>query len=128
MLSAQVPVKTNAAPTQQQRQGGANPGHPSYGRGRLTAAQADEKQVLACEEELCPACQAPLPPHMATTRAIYDYEAEKIKKVLHKLARKRCPRCCRTVRAAVPGVCPMPCCRIGCWSVRLAPLCGTWRY
>lgn len=104
--SAQVPVKANATPTQQQRQGGAKLGHRGKGRGRLTAAQADERQVLACAEERCPACQSPLLPHTATTRAVYDYEAEKIKRVLYELARKRCPRCCRTVRAAVPGVLP----------------------
>jgi hypothetical protein len=104
--SAQVPVKTNATPAQQQRQGGAKPGHPGRGRARLTAAQADVTQGLACEEERCPACQAPLVPHTAATRAVYDYEAEKVRKVLYELARKRCPHCCRTVRATVPGVLP----------------------
>lgn len=104
--SAQVPVKTNATPTQQQRQGGAKAGHPGTGRARLTVADADETHVLACEEEVCPACQSPLLPHTATTRAVYDYEAEQVKKVLYELARKRCPHCCQTVSAQVPGVLP----------------------
>jgi hypothetical protein len=104
--SAQVPVKANARPAQQQRQGGARPGHPGKGRARLTAAEADETQALACADERCPACQARLLPHTATTRAVYDYEAEKVRKVFYELARKRCPQCCQTVSAQVPGVLP----------------------
>lgn len=104
--SSQVPVKANTAPAQRHRQGGAKPGHRGTGRARLTAAEADETQVLACEEEVCPACQAHLLPHTATTRAVYDYEAEKIKKVLYELARKRCPQCGQTVSAQVSGVLP----------------------
>lgn len=110
-------VKANSVLMQQPRQGGANLGHPGQGRGRLTVAQADERQVLACEKERCPSYQAPLLPPMATTRAVYDYEAEKIKKGLYELAHKRCPRCRRTVPAVVTEVCLMSCCRIGCWSV-----------
>lgn len=93
-------------PAQQQRQDRARPGHRGRGRARLTAAAADETQVLACEEEVCPACPAPLLLHMATTRAVYDYEAEQIKKVFYELARKCCPHCGQTVRVQVPGVLP----------------------
>jgi transposase len=104
--SAQVPVKVNAAPEQRQRQGGAQPGHRGAGRARLRALEADERQVLACEEEVCPACQAPLQAHSASTRAVYEYEAEKVRKVLYELARKRCPRCRQTVCAQPRGVLP----------------------
>jgi len=101
--SSKRPFKTRAKV--EHHNGGARHGHPGHGRTAISAQEADI--VLPIDtEHLCPDCQVPLVSLGSRDRTVTEVEPVQIKRVLFKLACRRCPACRRVFRAKAPGVRP----------------------
>jgi transposase/AraC-like DNA-binding protein len=103
--SSKVPVKANSPEKNQKKRGGAQPGHPGYGRKALEAAEADKVKELSIAD-ICPSCEELLEDKGTVDRTVIDLQPIKTEKVLYRLQHKYCPRCHRKYRARAPSVLP----------------------
>ncbi|KKK98589.1 hypothetical protein LCGC14_2641230, partial [marine sediment metagenome] len=81
-------------------------GHIGNGRSSISEKQADDVIEVDCEEKVCPNCAANLEGMGSRDRSVLDIDPPKIKKVVYKLKRSRCPKCGCNFRAKPPGVLP----------------------
>jgi len=103
--SAKVPLKPNALEERQARRGGGKAGHEGHGRGRVEAAEADRVERVAVPD-CCPDCGRTMESEGTDTRTVVEMEPVRVRRVLYRLERKRCPHCGRRVEARAPGVLP----------------------
>jgi len=101
--SAKKPFKANtqAAPNN----GGAQKGHRGHGRTAISEAEADEVITLDTDH-VCPWCHVDLESLDIPDRTVIEVVPTRVKQVIFKLTRRRCPSCRRVVRAKAPGVLP----------------------
>lgn len=105
--SSKVPVKANATPENQRKQGGAKNGHTGHGRQGFDESEADH--IVPLESEVggrCPQCGGPLEDRGTQTRSVVDMPPLQPKKTLYGLPKQYCPRCRRTFQPHPPGVLP----------------------
>jgi transposase len=101
--SSQIPIKSNIK-KENKKPSGAKQGHKGYGRKSISEEEADRVEVIELEEEQCPCCKIKLEGMGERDRYVIDLEPVKIKKVLYKLKRKKCPQCGKVYSAKAPGV------------------------
>lgn len=104
--SSQVPVKANSVAENQARKGGAKVGHLGVGRKVFSVAQADQVRTAFVASETCQTCQCGLVSQGWNERAIYDLQAEEVRRIYYKIKRKRCPICQKTVSGKVLNAMP----------------------
>ena len=101
--SAKKPFKANTKA--ERHNGGGRLGHRGHGRTMIDEQQADE--VIARDtEHVCPDCQVPLTFVETRDRTLTEVVPVKVKKVIYKLTRRRCPACRRLFCAKAPSVLP----------------------
>ena len=101
--SSKKPFKTRVKVAH--HNGGARQGHQGHGRAAISAQEADAVIPIDTEHR-CPDCQVPLVSLGSRDRTVTEVEPVQIKRVLFKLACRRCPACRRVFRAKAPGVLP----------------------
>ena len=104
--SSKVPVKPDTLPERQARRGGARAGHVGHGRASVPPEAADRVADVPVTATTCPHCGETLQDHSARRRMVLDLDPVRPRRILYRLARRRCPRCGRTVQARPPGVPP----------------------
>ena len=103
--SSQIPVKPNTPSDEQQKRGGAKPGHEGHGRQAVGVEEADRVEVIEGEEK-CPCCGGLLEDKGVRTRTVVDGQPLKKETIVYHLGRKWCARCRRSFQARAPGVLP----------------------
>jgi transposase len=101
--SAKIPFKPNSAPEQQQRQGGAKPGHRGRGRCPPAPEEISRRETVAAARR-CPYCGAPLRPKGSKSRTVIDVHPVVKEVVVYELEQRDCSRCHRVFTAQAPGV------------------------
>lgn len=101
--SAKVPLKPNSAPAQQQRQGGAKPGHRGWGRCRPSPEQITRREPVSAPDR-CPYCGAPMRPRGSKERTVIEVQPVVKEVVVYELEQRDCSRCHRVITAQAPGV------------------------
>jgi transposase len=101
--SSKVPIKPNTLEERQQRSGGGRKGHKGHGRSSISEEEADRVEHAGIGD-ICPDCGTPLEGKGSRARTVIDCEPVRMKKILYRLERKRCPRCKKVVSARPPGV------------------------
>ena len=104
--SSQKPIKENTKNTKPNKNGGAKNGHTGNGRPSYTYKTADHIEHIDCDEQICPDCQIELKNMAERERSILGVKELKVKKILYKLQRCRCPLCKRVFSAKAPEVLP----------------------
>ncbi|MCX5654076.1 MAG: IS66 family transposase [Planctomycetota bacterium] len=104
--SSKVPVKPDTLPERQARRGGARAGHVGHGRASVPPEEADRMADVPVTATTCPHCGETLLDHGKRRRTVFDLPPVRRVRIVYRLARKRCPRCGRTVQARPPGVPP----------------------
>ncbi|MBU4446256.1 IS66 family transposase [bacterium] len=103
--SSKKPYKNKSLEENQQKKGGAKPGHKGNGRKPLTFETADEVIELEAPQ-VCPDCGATTEGMGGRQRSVIDLEPVLIKKIVYRLKRRRCPGCDKVLQAEVSGVLP----------------------
>lgn len=103
--SAQLPVKANTSPDQQQARGGARPGHAGHGRRSVELEEADQIIELRAAAH-CPECGERLVRKGIKDRTVIELEEIEPKKILYQLEKSYCPGCQKSLQAHAPGVLP----------------------
>jgi transposase len=101
--SAKLPIKPNSSAEQQHNQGGGKAGHKGHGRSSICEREADIVETVAIEN-ICPDCGNALDEKDTRTRTVIDCQPVRMKKIVYRLKRKRCPRCKKIISARPPGV------------------------
>lgn len=104
--SSQVPFKPTSLAENQARKGGASVGHKGFGREVFSLVQADEVRVAEAGAESCQFCQCQLVSQTSNEWAIYELQAEEVRKIYYEIQRKRCPKCRKTVAGKVMNAMP----------------------
>jgi transposase len=99
--SSQLPVKENSLAENQDKRGGAQPGHPANKRQAFTPEQADEVRQAKLDSQTCQFCLCHLVSHTPNQRAIFDLQQEQLRKLFYQIERKRCPQCQKIVAGKV---------------------------
>ena len=105
--SSQVPVKPNTLQENQQKRGGAKPGHRGHGRQSFDESGSD--RVIRMESgvgDRCPRCGGPLEDKGTENRCVIDIPPLKTERILYQLPKRYCPRCHRSYQPPAPGVLP----------------------
>lgn len=101
--SSKRPFKANTKA--ERNNGGGRVGHRGHGRTNIDEREADEV-IVVDTEHVCPDCHVALESLDQPDRTTIEVEPVHVKKVLHKLTRRRCPKCRRVFHAKAPGVLP----------------------
>jgi transposase len=101
--SAQIPVKANSTAENNQKRGGAKPGHTGHGRTEHAAEEVDCIRTVSVDP-FCPSCHAELVAKDVRQRSVLDIDPITVKRVLYRLERKECPCCGVVLQATAPGV------------------------
>jgi transposase len=101
--SAKLPVKPNSPVEHQHNQGGGKAGHTGHGRSSICEQEADTVETVAIEN-VCPDCGTTLEEKGDRARTVIDCQPVRMKKIVYRLERKRCPRCKKIISARPPGV------------------------
>lgn len=101
--SSQKPFKANSKA--EPNNGGARKGHPGHGRQIVAEEQADEL-ISVDTEHHCPHCKVELENLDTRQRTVFELEPVRVKSIVYKLSRRRCPECRRVFGAKPPGVLP----------------------
>ncbi len=105
--SSKVPVKANATPENQRKQGGGKKGHVGHGRQGFDQPQADHIVPLESEGgDRCPQCGGPLEYRGTQKRSVIDMAPLQPEKTLYIMPKQYCPRCRRAFQPHPPGVLP----------------------
>ena len=102
--SSKVPVKPNSSTKHQRNRGGGKPGHKGHGRSSICEQDADEVERVAIDDNICPDCGNALEDKGVRARTVIDCQPIKIKRIVYRLQRKRCPKCKKVISARPPGV------------------------
>jgi transposase len=105
--SSQVPLKANGLKENQDRRGGAKPGHRGHGRQRFDASGAD--RVVRVDSQVgdrCPRCGGPLEDKGVEEHCVIDIPALRTERILYLLPKRYCPRCRKAYQPPTPGVLP----------------------
>lgn len=100
--SAKIPFKPNSAPEQQQRQGGAKPGHQGWGRCPPSSEQISRRETVTAPR-CCPYCGAPLRPKGWKRRTVVEVHPVVKEVVVYELEQRDCPGCHQVFTAQAPG-------------------------
>lgn len=105
--SSKVPLKANTLEENQQKRGGAKPGHVGNGRRGFDESQADHVVRVPCQVgDRCPQCGEPLVDKGLQSHSVVDLHPVKTQRVLYREPKKYCGRCRRSFRSRAPGVLP----------------------
>jgi len=101
--SSKIPVKANSSTQCCSNNGGGKHGHKGHGRTCICEHDADQVETadVGC---LCPDCGSVLENKGSRTRTVMDCQPVRVKKIVYRLERKRCPNCKKTITARAPGV------------------------
>lgn len=105
--SSQVPLKNNSLKENQDKRGGAKPGHRGHGRRTFDGSGAD--RMVRVESEVgdrCPRCGGLLEDKGIENRCVIDIPPLKTERILYQLPKRYCPRCQRSYQPPAPGVLP----------------------
>jgi hypothetical protein len=106
--SSKQPLKETSREENQNKRGGAKPGHRGHGRQKIAAGQADE----VCFHEApvgdrCPHCGGERLVELAPKdRRVVESAPAKARNILHRLGGKMCLTCRQVFRAKPPAVLP----------------------
>ena len=103
--SSKVPVKPSSLPERQAKTGGGRRGHKGNGRQAVPEDQAD-RRVDVPGPDCCPDCGGPLEDKDVRPRTVLEAQPVRVERIVYRLARKRCPRCDKTIQPPAPGVLP----------------------
>ena len=101
--SSKLPVKPNSQKEHQRNRGGGKPGHQGHGRTSISAEEADKVKRVHVGNT-CPDCGTTLEDKGAKARTVIDCQPVKMKRIVYRLERKRCPKCKKLISAKPPGV------------------------
>jgi len=101
--SSKLPVKPNSQKEHQRNRGGGQPGHQGHGRTSISEEEADKVKRVHVGNT-CPDCGTTLEDKGAKARTVIDCQPVKMKKIVYRLERKRCPKCKKLISAKPPGV------------------------
>jgi len=101
--SSKISVKPNSSTEHQRNRGGGKPGHKGHGRSSICEQDADEVETVSIGN-VCLDCGSALEEKGARTRTVIDCQPVKMKKIVYRLERKRCPKCKKLISAKPPGV------------------------
>jgi transposase len=103
--SSKVPFKPSSLPERQAKTGGGRRGHKGNGRKAVPEDQAD-RVVDVNGPDCCPDCGGNLKDKDSRPRTVLEAQPVRVERIVYRLARKRCPRCGKTVQPQAPGVLP----------------------
>ena len=103
--SSKIPVKANTAEENQNKKGGARPGHPGHGRTVVETGHADRVQEVDVSPS-CPQCGGMLEDKGMATRSVIDSPPIRAERIIYRLKKRYCPTCRKAVQASAPGVLP----------------------
>ena len=103
--SSKLVFKSNSLKDNQEKRGGAQKGHPGYGRRTLREEEADGVEDVLVEDE-CPYCGGVLEEKGVKRRTVIEMKPVITEKLLYRLHHKYCPRCKRKFYAKAPSVLP----------------------
>ena len=101
--SAKLVVKPNTLEENQQKKGGARPGHVGNGRSRPGPEEVTRTERVAASKT-CPKCGLRLRPKGWKRRTVIDVVPVKKEVIQYELEQCDCPRCHRVFTATAPGV------------------------
>ena len=101
--SSKLAVKPNSQKEHQRNRGGGQPGHQGHGRTSISEEEADKVKRVHVGNT-CPDCGTTLEDKGAKARTVIDCQPVKMKKIVYRLERKRCPKCKKLISAKPPGV------------------------
>ena len=101
--SSKLAVKPNSPKEHQRNRGGGKPGHQGHGRTSISEEEADKVKRVHVGNT-CPDCGTTLEDKGAKARTVIDCQPVKMKKIVYRLERKRCPKCKKLISAKPPGV------------------------
>ena len=101
--SAKLLVKPNNLADNQQKKGGAKPGHGGCGR-RPPRPEEVTRTERIHGSKACPECGGRLRPKGWKTRTVMDVVPVKKEVILYELEQGGCPRCHRVFSPRAPGV------------------------
>jgi transposase len=101
--SSKLAVKVNSPKEHQRNRGGGKPGHKGHGRASISAEDADKVEKIHIGNT-CPDCGTTLEDKGAKARTVIDCQPVKMKRIVYRLERKRCPKCKKLISAKPPGV------------------------
>ena len=101
---SKIPVKENTNSSQENKNGGAKPGHIGKGRRAIDPGQSDRTITLNTTEH-CPDCGGKLEHKGWKTRSSVDLDLQKVKKIVYNCENKWCPKCKKSVQAK-PDILP----------------------
>jgi Transposase and inactivated derivatives len=96
--SSQIPLKSNSNEENQNKKGGAKPGHKGKGRRAIPENEADIIETCFTDN-ICPDCGGTMENKGWKDRGAIDGEPIKVKKVIHRCEKKWCPKCKKTFQA-----------------------------
>lgn len=103
--SSKLVFKSNSLKDNQEKRGGAQKGHPGYGRRALREEEANRVEDVLVEDE-CPYCGGVLEYKGVKRRTVIEMKPVITEKVLYRLRHKYCPCCKRRFYAKAPSVLP----------------------
>ena len=101
--SAKLAVKPNSLADNQQKKGGAKPGHAGCGRNQPRPEEITRTQRVPGTQE-CPDCGTRLNAKGFKRRTVIDVVPVQKEVVVYELEQSDCPRCHRVFTAPAPGV------------------------
>jgi transposase len=101
--SSKLAVKPNSPKEHQRNRGGGKPGHQGHGRTSISEEEADKVKRVHVGNT-CPDCGTTLEDKGAKARTVIDCQPVKMKRIVYRLERKRCPKCRKLISAKPPGV------------------------
>lgn len=103
--SAKIPIKPNTLQENQNKRGGAKPGHTGHGRHSPQPEEITRTEKIMAPEH-CPGCGGELSSKGFKERTVIDVLPVKKEIIAYQLEQCDCPRCHRTFTAQPPGVFP----------------------
>lgn len=103
--SSKLPFKTNSVEENQNKKGGARPGHPGHGRNPIEVEGADRVHEVDVSST-CPQCGSLLQDKGFARRSVIDSRPIKAERIVYHLKKRYCPKCRKAVQAQAPGVLP----------------------
>lgn len=103
--SSKIPFKTNSIEENQNKKGGARPGHPGHGRNAIPVERADRVQEVDVSST-CPQCGSLLEDKGHARRSVIDSPPIRAERIVYHLKKRYCQRCRKAFQAQAPGVLP----------------------
>jgi transposase len=103
--SAKIPIKADTLEENRSKKGGAKRGHLGHGRSAIGVDNADRIEGIDIPS-ICRDCGTLLQDKGYEERSVIDSRPIRAERIVYRLKKRYCPKCCKVVQAQAPGVLP----------------------